>query len=153
MAYLTWTKDLDTGIDVIDGQHKKIVDYINQLDHAKQTLNRAAIGKIIDDTVDYTISHFGFEETLIEDAGYEFIRPHKRVHELFIKRVSEYKARFDSGEDIADELHGLLSRWLFSHIRNDDAAYVPAVKASLTELERTNRKSSFFKRSLKKFFG
>ena len=153
MAHLTWEKDLDTGIDVIDGQHKQIVNYINKLDDARVTKNRAVIAKVIDDTVDYTISHFGFEETLIEDAGYEFSRPHKRVHELFIKRVSEYKQRFDDGEDIADDLHGLLSRWLFSHIQNDDAAYVDSVKISLAKLEKNSKKQGFFSRSLKKFFG
>jgi hemerythrin len=153
MAYLKWTKNLDTGIDVIDGQHKQIVDYINQLNNAKLTQNRTVIGKVIDDMVDYTISHFGFEETLMEDAGYEFLRPHKRVHELFIKRVSEYKQRFETGEDVTDELHRLLSRWLFSHILNDDAAYTPTVTASLKALERDNRKQGFFKRSLAKFFG
>jgi hemerythrin len=153
MAHLIWKKELDTGIDVIDGQHKQIVSYINKLDDARVTGNRQVIAKVIADTVDYTVSHFGFEETLIDDAGYEFTRPHKRVHELFIKRVSEYKQRFDSGEDIADELHGLLSRWLFSHIQNDDAAYVPSVKASLSDLERNQKKRGLFTRSLKKFFG
>jgi hemerythrin len=149
MAYLKWTKDLNTGIDVIDGQHKQIVSYINQLHDAKRTKNPALISKVIEDTVDYTISHFGFEETLIEDAGYEFVRPHKRVHKLFIKRVSEYKQRFDSGDDVTEELHGLLSRWLFSHILNDDAAYVPAVTATLSG----QKKRGLLKRSLKIFFG
>jgi hemerythrin len=153
MAHLIWKKNLDTGIDVIDGQHKQIVDYINKLDDARVTKNRLVIAKVIEDTVDYTVSHFGFEEALIEDAGYEFTRPHKRVHELFIKRVSEYKQRFDDGEDIADELHGLLSRWLFSHIQNDDAAYVPSVKASLSDIDRNQKKRGFFARSMKKFFG
>jgi len=146
MAQLRWTKSLNTGIEVIDGQHKQIVDYINQLGDAKQTLNRIAIGKIIEDTIEYTVSHFGFEETLIEDAGYEFVRPHKRVHELFVRRVSEYKQRFDAGDDIADELHGLLSRWLFSHILNDDAAYVSAVKDSIKGVERKKRRRGFFRR-------
>ncbi|MGD9172326.1 MAG: bacteriohemerythrin [Candidatus Thiodiazotropha sp.] len=153
MAHLKWKKELDTGIDVIDGQHKQIVDYINQLDDAKVTKDRKLIGKVIDDMVDYTVSHFGFEETLIEDAGYEFTRPHKRVHELFVKRVSEYKQRFDGGDDVADELHGLLSRWLFSHIQNDDAAYVPSVKATLSDLGENRKKSGFLTRSLKRFFG
>lgn len=153
MAHLRWKKYLDTGIGVIDGQHKQIVDYINKLDDARVTKNRLIIAKVIEDTVDYTVSHFGFEEALIEDACYEFSRPHKRVHELFIKRVSEYKHRFDNGEDIADELHGLLSRWLFSHIQNDDAAYVPSVKSSLAGLDGNQKKRGFFTRSLKKFFG
>jgi hemerythrin len=153
MTHLTWKKSLDTGIDVIDGQHKRIVEYINKLDDARVTQNRKVIAKVIEDMVDYTVSHFGFEETLIEDAGYEFTRPHKRVHELFIKRVSEYKQRFDDGENVADELHGLLSRWLFSHIQNDDAAYVSSVKASLAGLDKNQKKRGFFARSLKKFFG
>ena len=61
MAYLTWTDNLDTGIEVIDGQHKRIVDYINQLHDARLSQNRKVIGKVIEDTVDYTLSHFGFE--------------------------------------------------------------------------------------------
>jgi hemerythrin len=152
MTYLAWTTDLDTGIEVIDGQHKRIVDYINQLHDAKLTQNRQTIQKVIDDMIDYTVSHFGFEETLIEDAGYEFVRPHKRVHELFIKRVSEYKQRFDAGENVTDELLSLLSRWLFNHIRNDDAAYVKAVKSSMHTLTSDNREGGWLSRSFKKFF-
>jgi hemerythrin len=153
MTHLKWRKELDTGIGVIDGQHRQIVEYINKLDDARVTKNRMVIAKVMSDTIDYTVSHFGFEETLIEDAGYEFTRPHKRVHELFIKRVNEYKQRFEEGEDIADELHGLLSRWLFSHIQNDDAAYVVSVKASLADLDNDQKKRGFFSRSLKRFFG
>ncbi|MET0070587.1 MAG: bacteriohemerythrin [Candidatus Thiodiazotropha sp.] len=152
MAHLVWLKSLETGIDVIDGQHKQIVDYINKLDDARFTKNRFVIGKVIEDTVEYTVSHFGFEETLLEDAGYEFTRPHKRVHELFIRRVSEFKQRFDEGEDISEELHGLLSRWLFSHIQNDDAAYVDSVKASLSDLDSNKQKRGFLSRSLARFF-
>ncbi len=146
MAYLKWTRNLNTGIEVIDGQHKQIVAYINQLYDAMEAHNRSIIEKIIDDTIEYTISHFGFEETLIEDAGYEFVRPHKRVHELFIKRVSEYKLRFNRGDDVSNELHGLLSRWLYSHILNDDAAYVPAVMESLKKTKR-RKKRGFFRRN------
>jgi hemerythrin len=153
MTYLVWTRNLDTGIEVIDGQHRQIVAYINQIHDAKQTRNHEAISKVLADTIEYTISHFGFEETLLEDAGYEFIRPHKKVHELFIKRVSEFKQRFDSGEDVADELHGLLSRWLFSHILNDDAAYVPSVQSSMRDFAGNKQKQGLLKRSLSKFFG
>lgn len=152
MAYLAWTSNLDTGIEVIDGQHRRIVEYINQLDDARISRNRDVIGRVIDDTVDYTLSHFGFEEALIEDAGYQFARPHRRVHELFVKRVNEYKQRFDNGENIADELHSLLSRWLFNHILNDDAAYVAAVKSSMQALAGDRREGGWFSRSVKKFF-
>ena len=38
------------------------------------------------------------------------------------------QTRFEAGEDVAQELHTMLSRWLFSHIRNEDHGYVDAVK-------------------------
>ena len=35
MTELVWQEALDTGIDVIDGQHRRIVDMINQLECAR----------------------------------------------------------------------------------------------------------------------
>ena len=129
MAILHWVPDLDTGIAEIDSQHKRIVDYINKLHEICQTHDRPGLAEVIAETVDYTMSHFAFEEALLESAGYMFVGPHKRVHELFTRKVAELQSRFDAGEDIAQELHGMLSRWLFNHIRNEDHGYVDAVKA------------------------
>lgn len=35
---ITWTTELDTGINVIDQQHRRIVDYINALELANQAV-------------------------------------------------------------------------------------------------------------------
>jgi len=153
MAYLVWQEDLNTGIQVIDTQHKRIVEMINQLHDAQAQHDRALLGSVIEELVDYTLSHFAFEETLLEDSGYQFTRAHKKVHELFIKRVSDYRMRFESGEDVADELKGLLGRWLFNHIRNDDANYVESVKSSMQELTRDQSQGGWLSRSMKRFFG
>ena len=98
MAHLVWQDDLNTGIQVIDNQHKRIVEMINLLHDAQQGKEHAAIAEVIEELVDYTLSHFAFEETLMEDAGYQFSRAHKKIHELFIRRVSEYRVRFQAGE-------------------------------------------------------
>ncbi|MDR2219109.1 MAG: bacteriohemerythrin [Methylobacillus sp.] len=128
MARLHWVPELDTGIEEIDAQHKRIVDYINRLYDIRESPSREAIKDVIEEMVDYTISHFAFEEGMMENAGYTFSAPHKRVHELFTRRVGEIKKRFDAGEDVTDEFHGMLSRWLFNHIRNEDHGYINAVK-------------------------
>lgn len=153
MAHLLWTKDLNTGIDVIDGQHKQIVEYINQLYDARLSRDNDAVGDVIDATVDYTLSHFGFEETLMEEAGYQFAGPHKKVHDLFTKRVAELQSRFKAGEDISEELHKLLARWLFSHIRHDDASYVSDVKSRMQALVQDKQQGSWLYHSIGKFFG
>jgi len=131
MGVLHWVPELDTGIAEIDVQHKRIVDYINKLHELKDTHDREKLGEVIAETVDYTISHFAFEEAMIENAGYMFAGPHKKVHELFTRKVAEMQSRFDSGEDVTNELHGMLSRWLFNHIRNEDHGYIDSVNAYL----------------------
>ncbi|UCV10183.1 bacteriohemerythrin [Dechloromonas denitrificans] len=125
---ITWDSRLDTGIEVIDAQHKRIVGYINDLEIAKQKGDRHLVTEVIEQLIDYTQSHFGFEEAMLEEAGYKFLKPHKKVHELFIKRITEFTMRAAKGEDIADELHSMLAKWLLNHIANEDRDYAMLVK-------------------------
>ena len=152
MALLTWQDDLNTGIEVIDDQHRRIVSMINQLHQAQTGGSQLLVGDVIDELVDYTLSHFAFEEELMEEAGYAFCAAHKRVHEVFIKRVSEYRMRFEAGEDITDELRNMLSRWLFNHIRGDDKAYAEQVKRHLNKFAREHEEGGWLGRTMKRLF-
>jgi hemerythrin len=149
---ITWTADLDTGIDVIDQQHKRIVEFINNLEKAQRTGKKDAIKQVVEDCVDYTQSHFTFEESLQEEAGYLYCKPHKKVHELFIRRLGEYKERMDLGDDVGDELYQLLSRWLISHIKRDDADYVSAVKSNMISLIKEKEEKKETKGWFARFF-
>ncbi|MFC3608246.1 bacteriohemerythrin [Stutzerimonas tarimensis] len=131
---LVWTAELDTGIELIDQQHRKIVDYINQLEEVDRSGDRAGVGKVLHELLDYTISHFAFEENLQEEAGYRFAKPHRKVHELFTRRAKEYVANFEAGQDVTEEVHGMLSAWLVNHIKRDDADYVGAVKENMQHI-------------------
>lgn len=102
---MKWVPDYNTGIDVIDDQHKRILDYINEID---ANTERARIKQILDNIIDYTQSHFTFEESLQEEAGYKYRVPHKRVHDLFIKKIESYRDRFELGQSIEHELHEVL---------------------------------------------
>lgn len=152
MAHINWTNDLDTGIPVIDKQHHRIVEYINHLYDVQDTHNREELGLILQELVDYTLSHFAFEESLMEDAGYGFVNGHKRVHELFKKRIGDFMQRFEMGEDITEELLIVLKSWLINHIRSDDNDYADIVKASMSGMD-VSRQEGLLSRSLKKFFG
>ena len=148
MTQLNWTSDLETGIQVIDKQHQRIVDYINKLQHAQQFHSREEVGTVLDELVDYTLSHFAFEESLMEEAGYPFINAHKKVHQLFVRRVADYQQRFKMGEDIADELLNTLRAWLINHIKNDDQDYSEDVRNNMENV--SSKKTGGW---LKKFFG
>jgi len=115
--------------------------------------NRNEIKAILDELVNYTLSHFAFEEGLMEEAGYPLLRPHKRVHDLFVKRVSDFCARFEKGEDVLVPLRQVLSRWLLNHIMHEDMAFSKIVVSYLDrktqELEHKPKKS-FFSRLFRK---
>ncbi len=153
MALLIWQEDLNTGIEIIDMQHQRIVEMINRLHVTQKSMERLAIADVIDELVDYTLSHFAFEEELMEEAGYPFCAAHKRVHEVFTKRVSEYRMRFEAGEDVTDELKSMLSRWLFNHIRSDDKAYAESVKRHLNRFVREHEQGGWLSRTVRRLFG
>lgn len=147
MAKLVWTADLNTGIDVIDKQHQRIVDYINELDTARTSGHKMEdVGKVIDEMVDYTLSHFAFEESMQEEAHYPFLKAHKKVHELFVSKVANLQERFNLGEDVSAELHKMLFTWLYNHIKRDDADYVDVVKKNIAQGTFVEQKKGFFGR-------
>ncbi len=69
MAHIVWTRELDTNIEVIDKQHRRIVDYINALDDAIAGGDRARVRQVLDQLVDYTLSHFDYAETVRANMG------------------------------------------------------------------------------------
>lgn len=146
MARLHWTTDLNTGIDVIDKQHKKIVDYINELDDViGGDGNRDRVALVIHGLVGYTTSHFQFEESMQEEAAYPYLKMHKKLHERFVKRVGEFQGRFQLGEDVCEELHNLVYNWLYVHINSEDMDYVPSIQSNLShQQDHTEKEKSFF---------
>lgn len=137
---MNWRSEYNTGIEVIDDQHKRILDYINEIEDVRSTHDQARIKEVLDNIVDYTQSHFTFEESLQEEAEYKYRVPHKRVHDLFIKKIENYRDRFLMGQAIEEELHQILTKWLINHIQHDDADYVGAVKENMQNIIREKEK-------------
>jgi len=137
---MAWSSTYNTGIDVIDDQHRRILEYINIIEHVKHSQDRNEMRQVLIDIIDYTQSHFTFEESLQEEANYQYRVPHKRVHDLFIKKIEMYRERFELGHKIEDELYEILSKWLINHIQHDDADYVGAVKENMMGIIKENEK-------------
>lgn len=129
MSRINWSNELLTGIPDIDRQHRKILEFANRIDAVKSDPSK--IRPILFEMRTFIIYHFRFEETMLEDAGYPFVRAHKKVHELMIKRLTELQLRLKAGEDVSENLDSLLNNWFYKHMQNDDTAYLPIVKTYL----------------------
>ncbi len=148
MGYgINWGPEFETGIDIIDQQHRRIFDYLQEIDHAITAQQAEEVEKVVRALIDYAISHNTFEESLMENAKYPLLGPHHEVHESFRTRALAYNTRLEKGEDtfrVAREVRTDIALWLMNHIKADDQHYVPYVKKSL--------EGSFVSRMLGKFF-
>ena len=128
ICYWTWEPSLSVGIEAIDEQHRRIVDYLNELHVAHVAKDHDRVTQFLKGLTDYTVSHFEFEESLMQKAGYPLSDSHKRVHESFTAHIGEYKERHENGEDVARRLMSELRIWLTNHIKKDDTDYAPYVR-------------------------
>ncbi|HQA25532.1 MAG TPA: bacteriohemerythrin [Candidatus Competibacteraceae bacterium] len=148
--YMEWNDSLNTGIRTIDEQHKKIVSYINKLHEVSAHPDQKVVRLVLEQLVDYTDIHFKFEESLMADAQYSHLVAHQKVHALFIRRILDYRSRFEAGEDVTKLLLSTLRAWLISHIKSEDADYVSVVQVTMQQKER---EEGWLARQLKRFFG
>ena len=123
--YLKWKAEYCTGIDSIDQQHKKLVNLINQLQTAVDYSTGSEFERdALDDLVNYTVTHFGYEEKLMKENGYPDYEPHKAEHEKLIKQVETVLSDYRQNPDQAmQHAHDFLSDWLINHINGTDMEY------------------------------
>lgn len=51
---MEWNDSYNIGIEVIDNQHRQILDYINILEEVRKTGDRGKIKEVLEDLIDYT---------------------------------------------------------------------------------------------------
>lgn len=134
MARFAWSTKYELGIDVIDFQHQRIVHYINRLYGIPASeKGDAEVHEVLSHLVDYTLSHFAFEETLLDDVAYPELSQHLQLHQNFSQLIDDIRGRFQRGEAVSNQLAGLLQDWLISHIMTEDKKYAELVKLKLAD--------------------
>ena len=63
MSVVQWSPAFATGVREIDDQHKRLVDYINELQTPGGPGN-GGVSRVLDSAIDYPLYHFAYEEAL-----------------------------------------------------------------------------------------
>ncbi len=129
--YAEWDSEkFSVGIDLFDSQHKTLLGLINQLhDGMKEGKSKEALGKVLDELMRYTMTHFSDEERLMKKHGFPGYEKHFHEHQELLARVREFKSDYDAEIKImAVEVMGFLADWLVNHIAQSDRGYVPFLK-------------------------
>ena len=125
MSLLAWSSVFSVGVAEIDNQHKKLVDMANRLNDAmKAGQGKEAIGKVLNELVSYTATHFAYEERLMDQHKYPMSPEHKQEHKDLVKTVLDFKAKFEKGDAaLTAEIMTFLRDWLTKHIMNSDKKF------------------------------
>lgn len=124
-----WSQDLETGIELIDSQHKMLCAYINALHRAAEKNHGGqAIMEIVGCLKAYTSTHFSTEEQYFSHSAYPDTEKHKQIHRRFVETVTEVERNLVNGAtSVNDELLVFLKNWLLNHIKGTDQQFVSFV--------------------------
>ena len=131
-ALLEWEASLETGMALIDEQHRTLIEQIKILadrskaDRVSETLRFLEC---------YVVEHFGTEERLHEETDYSEAGAHLNVHNTFIQTFQDFRREYAANSErerllMLLKLTKLLSTWLREHITEMDRRFA---KYYLTE--------------------
>lgn len=116
---------LVTGNEMIDAQHKELIDKINDLLVSCETSKDKIMAvKTLGYLGDYTEYHFKEEEKLQEAIEYPGIAEHKKQHEELRRTVEELHDMLDEEQGPSPEFVAQVNKkvveWLYKHIKGFD---------------------------------
>ncbi len=125
MSYFIWQDSYELGIEIVDTQHKKLVDLISDLLQSS-ILNHdnQKVEDILQQLVKYTEYHFAEEEKLMIESNFPKFEEHQMIHQSFVEKVNEFYMKF-TRKEIALEIQILnyLKNWLINHILITDKEF------------------------------
>ncbi len=138
-----WDDNFNTGIEIIDTQHRQLVSILNRLaTHIVYGSGRDVLSTTFDELIDYTHYHFESEEAIWHQylPNNPLETEHEAVHQAFIETVVHLKEEqaTRSYDTTAQETLSFLAHWLATHILETDrymAQVILALKDGLSLID------------------
>lgn len=124
MQFIQWHASLNTGIKEIDDQHRQLVEIINLTVYAKTKNHPERLKEILVKLIDYTKTHFSYEEEHMAANNYDKLIEHKAQHQVLVKQVINILERLKAGDkNTLENIFSILENWLLKHIQEQDREY------------------------------
>lgn len=131
---VVFDESLYTGNELIDNEHKELIDRVNKLVESCETgKEKLTAVKTLDFLMDYTEFHFADEEKLQKSIAYDKFDQHKEQHDGFKKSVEDLRVMLEEEEGPTEEfvaaVNKNITQWLVNHIQTWDKAVADFIKA------------------------
>jgi len=132
MDMIIWDNKYITGIELIDNQHKQLVDLTNKLytsclsgEKEINDIFKNAMSRI----VEYVIHHFATELELLKKINFPQYHDHKVKHDTLIKEILSAANDYKEGKQfVPNHFVRTLKDWILSHVAVYDKEYALYVK-------------------------
>ncbi len=119
-----WGPLMETGIPVVDAQHKQLVRRLNELGlEMKKGRGRESVADLLAFLRRYAKVHFDTEERLMRECDYPGIEEHLARHAEFRKDFEHHLEAFagNPAERSATlDIHEWMMSWLQQHVMSTD---------------------------------
>lgn len=125
MAVVAWDPGLETGLDVIDAQHRTLFEAVNALADAFKS-GRASdkARESLDFLAKYSIEHFQTEERFMRFMDYPDLAAHRIEHGRLVSKLQLLQVKQGKGYLVTAEVAMFVADWLKHHIQEADMGYV-----------------------------
>jgi len=132
MAFFDWKDSMSVRNSMIDHDHQKLIQYLNEM-HAAMMAGHGKdlVGAILTKLVAYARDHFGREEIVWRSGHYADLEKHRKEHADLLKTVDDFKAKYDKGSAaLSVDLMQFLRDWLLNHILKSDKTAADAIRGA-----------------------
>lgn len=122
---LQWSSQYETGVPLVDTQHKVLFEHINKLEQMTREpqIHPGDVDRLIHFLESYVVGHFKFEEQCMNryhcPTHDENIKAHAAFLDAFGKLKAEYKVQGPTAAFL-NKLYGAASSWIHNHILKVD---------------------------------
>lgn len=130
MELVAWDDKMSVGVDVLDDDHRRLLDMFNSLlENGVARRNKEALSALLGDLREYTQVHFAREEGYMQRNAFPDLDAHMAAHRYFVDEVEKLCRDFEGGNEtmLRIDLILLLKDWLIEHIQSTDRQYKPYV--------------------------
>lgn len=122
MAFISWRKDYEVGVQPIDTEHKQLFVLINEFHDAFAAGGAAKdIAQVLNRLTAYAEEHFQREEQLMLDNGYPRLEQHRELHSSLVDSIFSINERLATDPTQARrEVLAFIKNWLIEHIVKAD---------------------------------
>lgn len=124
---LVWRTQFSVGNDLIDSDHRYLIEIINKAELSLQANNRVQLTAVLNELAHYGTLHFEREELVAKAVGYPGADQLHVSHSHLVAALENFKQSIGDSwtEDGVAKFTAFLRDWLIQHVIKEDMLMNP----------------------------